>query len=872
MRFILTGIWTIFILGGHLALAGNAGELNATLSLDTLYAQWQKEKKDYPFFYTTIQDLHEGKAIVHGSKGHAFGVVSVEGGDLSIIQNWMDTQRQSGVQQIYVAKFSNLYEFPYRESTPWPSNTQVECLADDYLMYDLGLAYGQRLLEAGFDAVELPVMNKQYDEQDLRKIKNYMIGLRTSGIQFYMSRSHKVLRKHVAWSDILFWEDGIQGNTRSKHKQRREFRKESGFSGFIVEKYDAERDLTEKKNQFKEGADLIRLGADREVVIEKYSEDRLTKAGEVKKAARFYFKQWRELKVQDRIKLPAPDLDDMFAKMDDRSIVLINDEDDLLPLINLKDHSITTFLSKPSSRPWVDRYRKSAHLDRALLTLPMDSLDTLLSERLILVDATDSTSKTELNAILTLAEKHQVVVVYQGRLKGIDVFERTTPILYSSEINRDQLQTMIEMMFGVHNISGRVPGYLADGEPLGSRRESVGRLSYRANPVSKIDFQKLQEIDSVVAQAIANEEMPGCQIMMVKDGQVVMDKTYGYLTYDSLTQIQWDHIYDIASVTKVVATVPAMMNEVQQGRINLEDQLGEQLDFFADSDKSDLTVKNILMHESGLKSYYPFWRKAHFDEENQQFLYKKRIGRRRYEKIRINWEDSVNAWIARSKFNSLQNQDSSYRYLYSDIGFMLMKEMAERNTQTRLDTLLSEMIYEPMSMDFTFYNPKGHVSEQYLVPTEEDRSLRNVQLIGEVHDRNAALLGGVSGHAGLFSNANDLAKYMQMMLQRGYYGGVHYFDGALVQQFTAKIPGEHRRALGWDKPSSAVYNASKYASDQSYGHSGFTGTLVWADPENDLIYIFLSNRVYPDAQNYKLIENNTRTKIHDIMYESIISQ
>ena len=200
-----------------------------------------------------------------------------------------------------------------------------------------------------------------------------------------------------------------------------------------------------------------------------------------------------------------------------------------------------------------------------------------------------------------------------------------------------------------------------------------------------------------------------------------------------------------------------------------------------------------------------------------------------------------------------------------------MKEVAEQNSGTRLDTLVSRLIYEPLSMDHTFYNPKGQISEQYLVPTERDRALRKTQLIGEVHDRNAALLNGVSGHAGLFSNSTDLAKYMQMILQKGYYGGDQYFDSLVVEEFTAKIPGNHRRALGWDKPSTSVENASKYASDQSFGHSGFTGTLVWADPKYDMVYIFLSNRIYPDAQNYKLIENNTRTKIHDIMYESIIS-
>lgn len=358
---------------------------------------------------------------------------------------------------------------------------------------------------------------------------------------------------------------------------------------------------------------------------------------------------------------------------------------------------------------------------------------------------------------------------------------------------------------------------------------------------------------------------------MIKNGTVVYNKSFGYNTYDSLYRVDWDQLYDIASVTKTVATIPALIRLVDQHKLTTEGKLGNYLPLNATSDKGDLLVRDILMHQSGLKSYIPFWRKASSDTTH--FLYKKRryAASRKHTLVEVNWQDSISHWINRSAYNSLRNSDGTYRYLYSDLGFMVMKEMVEYQTNKTFDQYLDSMLYRPMAMDFTVFNPRLAYAKAAIAPTEMDKDLRKRLVQGEVHDRNAALLGGVSGHAGLFSNANDLAKYMQMMMMGGYYGGKQFFDRQTVNLFATKPPDSYRRALGWDKPNASAENTSQHASNLSFGHSGFTGTYVWADPKYRLVYIFLSNRIYPDAHNNKLGESNIRTKIHDLMYESFLS-
>ena len=871
MRFILVCISTFIILLANPLWVNGFGNSSDKEPMDTLYVRWQKEHTSLPFFLASVEKFSFNNEETISLESHGFGGVSLAGGDLVEIKNWIGAQKKKQSHStIYIAGLRTPFELPFDVDQKWPSHLEVECISNDVWVYDLGLLHAGLLMEAGFTVVSPVAIPEHYSEDEVEKLKLYNMAFRDRGLLFYVSQENYSTKHWLEWEDILFYEDGSSGNAKSKSKKRKKFRKETGYEGFLVEAYNSTPNLSEKKNQFWQGVNMIRLGDNWIQQLSKEETDELSKNGDVKKAARFYFNKWRGVQSGGALDIQLPTYQELHSYIQDQSIVLVSDFGSTVPILDLESKEILTLGLDPSSEERIDRYKNSRPLHPMVLEFPMENLENILpSNALIIVDLS-SLDEIQIEKLLRLNHNMDIIAIYQGEIGQLKEYPFRN-LMYSADTGLDKQLTMIEMIFGVHFISGELPGYWADGRRVGQRRSVVGRISYRPDSPNSVDLHALTRIDSIANQAIKNQEIPGCQIMMVLGGRVVYDKSFGYLTYDSLTQVAWDHVYDVASVTKVVATVPAVMHEVETGRIDLEDHLGEQLSYFAGTDKSDLTVKNILMHESGLKSYYPFWRKAYFDKVNSEFLYKERVSRRRYKKIKINWEDSVNAWIARSEFNSLQKQDSSYGYLYSDIGFMLMKEMAERNSGTRLDTLVSKLIYQPMAMDHTFYNPRRKIAHESLVPTAQDRSLRKTQLVGEVHDKNAALLGGVSGHAGLFSNANDLAKFMQMMIQNGYYGGKQYFDSALVAKFTKKIDDNHRRALGWDKPSQSVSNASIYASDQAFGHSGFTGTLVWADPAHDLVYIFLSNRIYPDAQNYKLIENNTRTRIHDVMYESINS-
>ena len=293
-----------------------------------------------------------------------------------------------------------------------------------------------------------------------------------------------------------------------------------------------------------------------------------------------------------------------------------------------------------------------------------------------------------------------------------------------------------------------------------------------------------------------------------------------------------------------------------------------------DSDKAFIPVREILAHQAGLYPYIPFWKevlpkndlsRALTHDTSKDAL---QIGKGTY--IAPYLQDSLLSWSIHSKRLRKDNAEQPYGYRYSDIGFIILKSLVERLTNQSLDDFLEQNFYAPLGMSRTTYTPLCKFPEDEIVPTEGNGQFRIGELTGYVNDQNAALLGGVSGHAGLFSTAIDLAKLMQMELQLGTYGGTTYFFPETVLNFTRRQYVDNRRGLGWDKPSSMPHGpTSELASPETFGHTGFTGTAVWADPDHQLIFVFLSNRVYPDPGNFKLNELNIRTRIQGLLYEAI---
>ncbi len=361
--------------------------------------------------------------------------------------------------------------------------------------------------------------------------------------------------------------------------------------------------------------------------------------------------------------------------------------------------------------------------------------------------------------------------------------------------------------------------------------------------VTDLNINIDNRIDSIVNSAIAAKAMPGCQLLVMHRGRVVLDRCYGSLSYgDSAAPVTKETLYDLASLTKVTATTLAVMKLVDQNKVGLNDKLSRHLPYLKGTDKERITVKQVLSHCAGLKAYDALWQQT----SNR---------------------DSIMLLIASSKLNP----DNSY--VYSDFGFMLLADMVEHISGQPLDTFMAENFFEPMGLLSTTFRPlDNNFIPSDIAPTEQD-SLRGL-IRGVVHDPNAAAMGGVSGHAGLFSNAREVALLMQMLLNGGQLDGERYLREKTVKTFTSRHFERqgNRRALGFDKQ---LFNPSKNgqvcaeASQNSYGHTGFTGTMLWVDPDVDLIYVFLSNRVHPSASPNKLAQMNIRTDIQSCIYNDI---
>lgn len=850
---------------------------------DSLLTQWAKTKSTLPTLFYELVDFNDFSDRVEAEsliRMYGIGGVVVPNGNIEEVKQWITQNRiWRNEPIIHIASINQVFELPFQNLPSFPNQLSVTCYTDDNLAYQLAIVHANLLKQTGIGMIEIVDVPDYYSSHELRKVEMYLQGLTDADMPFYFGKSasknliQNIARKELNGELINVLEidqDGVLSK-----KSLKKYRSNSKDERLV---FDYVANSTATLQQIERGVGVTIVSKKDKPVnfINHLLSESVPSKAYYKRHVKAYFEIYH--RIEKNINTPFKTIEvwsELRSSLELKDIVLTRDAKQLLPFNDLGAIEFVTISSDLAFGRKVDKYKTARHLSPSLFELPFDSmLGVMPKEAIILVDLL-SWDENDLNEVIakcdSLYKQIPVVLFLEGRIEELRKVNMDVPVFWNPNDSKKRMEVMVEMAFGGRGVSGALPGYLQEDQSrIGVATEANNRLIYADGFGSIVNQQVLNKIDVLIANAIEEEMMPGCQIMMVKDGQVVYDKSFGHLTYDSLQPVQWNHVYDIASVTKTVATVPALMQRMDNGTVKLDGYLGDYLTDI-DTTKAELTVDDILTHQSGLKSYIPFWRNAKYFSDSASFLYKKRKWRRKYSYHAINWSDSIQSWIAHSSYNSLSNGDGTYRYLYSDLGFMLMKDLVEENCQCAFDQSMDRLLYQPMGMNYTSFNPLDKIPKEQIAPTEEDKYFRSELLQGIVHDKNAALLGGVSGHAGLFSNANDLAKYMQMLLQGGYYGGVRYFSDSVVQVFTSKKNEQDRRAMGWDKPYASVGNASKYASEESFGHSGFTGTLVWADPKYDMVYIFLSNRIYPDPQNYKLIESNTRTKIHDLMYESFLS-
>jgi CubicO group peptidase (beta-lactamase class C family) len=354
----------------------------------------------------------------------------------------------------------------------------------------------------------------------------------------------------------------------------------------------------------------------------------------------------------------------------------------------------------------------------------------------------------------------------------------------------------------------------------------------------------------------------------------VFFESFGNQRYGANEPVDGQTIFDLASLTKVTATLQAIMMLFDQKKLDINQKASFYLPELQNSNKKDITLKDLLLHQAGLKAFVPFYdnTKEVVGERNPKFFARENLGKS-YLKVSDSLfvkpmiKDSVFSWIIKS---SLVSSSNAPKYLYSDLGLILLQRVVEKVSGQPLDAYVDSKIFGPLGMYNTGFNITDKKASQNIAPTEITNDYRKTPIKGTVHDPNAALLGGVAGHAGLFSNAWDLVKLLQMNLNKGFYEDSRFFSPQTIDLFIKKQSTISHRGLGWNKPSTDDGSVSQYASPSTYGHTGFTGTAVWVDPEKELIYIFLSNRVYPSAENNKIIKNKTRKRIHDLVYESMM--
>ena len=476
-------------------------------------------------------------------------------------------------------------------------------------------------------------------------------------------------------------------------------------------------------------------------------------------------------------------------------------------------------------------------------------------------------------SVMNLAKKDKLVLINFGEEENLRFFDTTLTVIQIYDRDRTTESLAAQLLFGGIEARGKLPytvnEFFREGTGIST---PVIRLKYGLPEEVGISPEKLVSIDAIAKTAIDKRVTPGCQVLVAKNGNVIYSKAFGHHTYAKKQKVKQTDLYDVASITKVAATTLATMKLYDQEKITLKDRIRDHLECSKESTIKNIPVKKLLNHSSGLPPSMPIapyllYRTQDnaacdsFFCKNNSGPYTVPVADEFY--LAENYIDTI--WKKVDK----TNYRGPRRYRYSDVNFMLVQRIVESHLEEGMDDFLNKEFYYPLGLRRNMYNPLDAYAKEAIIPTQNDYRWRHQQVHGYVHDEAAALFGGVGGNAGLFSTAEDLAVIFQMLLNNGHYGGKQYLDETTVKLFTNTYHGNHR-GLGFDKPTSGSRSAySRSASPETFGHTGFTGTCVWADPKHDLIFVFLSNRIYPNVNNRALFKEQVRERIHEVVYDAL---
>ena len=573
------------------------------------------------------------------------------------------------------------------------------------------------------------------------------------------------------------------------------------------------------------------------------------------------------------------------------SVTVLKSEKDIIPIQNLEKQKIAYVkFGDADSKPFFTMLNNYTKADMISANNTPDLLSKLKPYNLIIIGYHTSNlhpwkgfkfKKEDIAKIQQIAKNKKVILdVFASPYSLLDFksFNNIEGLVVSYQNSKIAQEISAQQLFGGIKTKGKLPVSIHQEfkEGFGLYTSTLSRLQYGLPEEVKMSSVKLKEIDSFANEIIKKKMAPGLQILVARAGRVIYQKSFGHHTNDTLLKVKNSDIYDVASLTKILATLPMVMKSVDEGKFRISTKLKHLLPVFKNSNKDTLTLKEILSHNGRLKAWIPFYKETQdsITEKNLPEFYQAKRSRN------YNIEVAKNLYLKTTYKDSIlykikevdQREKEGYRY--SDLGYYILKRTIENRYKKPLNNLVQENFYRPLGASRTSYLPLRKFVKNQIVPTENDQYFRNQLLQGYVHDMGAAMLGGVAGHAGVFSNSNDVAKIMQMYLQNGYYGGKRYLKSSTVKTFNKRYYKDKkiRRGLGFDKPQldPEIEATCGCVSDESFGHSGFTGTYTWADPKSRIVYVFLSNRVYPTMDNNGLITENIRTKIQQVIQDAII--
>ena len=581
-------------------------------------------------------------------------------------------------------------------------------------------------------------------------------------------------------------------------------------------------------------------------------------------------------------------------KLYQKAITLVKDDGNQLPIKKLNERIASIALGVEEEPKFQEVLRKFGVKKQVTLgkTISAQKIKDVLNEvatyEKVIISLHDMSiyskkefgiSKSMFDLIYQLHSRQKVILVNNGSPYALKYFSMIPTVLQTYEEDNMMQRAAAQAIFGVEKISGQLPVTAHEAFPVksGITRASLYRLGFATPEEVLISSDTLMKIDTIIQEMLDKKAAPGCQIMGVRNGKIFYHKAFGYHTDKKKKKVMLDDVYDVASVTKILASTVSMMKLYDEQKFHINHKLSHYIPHLDTTNKGDLIIEDVLAHHSGLPGWIPFYEDTmEKDVPNPKRLEK--YYRTEYSPthsykvtdnlyLRKDFKDTIYKYI----YNCDLRENRNYRY--SDLGFYIFQEIIENISGLTLDNYADKHFYKPLGLRNTCFNPLDKISEDRIPPSEKDEYFREEVIHGYVHDMGAAMLGGVAGHAGLFSNAEDLAVLMQMLLNGGSYAGERYISPQTVKKFTTRFHRSTRRGLGFDMKQldpDKTENMCAEASDQAFGHLGFTGISVFADPKYDLIYIFLSNRTYPTMENKVFSRKNYRPRVQSVFYQAMM--